>query len=143
MFSEYLSLHPMPSLLLEPVPALFPAAGDPAWGRITDEHGAEIVREAEIWRAKPYPMRLATGFLAFVRDGSRQADEAPYFTRRRKLCWAVLDACVNSQASLDDVIDGVWCLCEESTWAISAHNVNPIPGAPAAKDYPLPDLDRP
>ena len=143
MFSEYLSLHPMPSLLLDPVPALFPAAGDPAWGRITDEHRAEIAREAEIWRAKPYPMRLATGFLAFVRDGSRQADEAPYFTRRRKLCWAVLDACVNSQASLDDVIDGVWCLCEESTWAISAHNVNLIPGAPAAKDYPLPDLDRP
>ncbi len=133
----------MPSLLLEPVPALFPAAGDPAWGRITDEHRAEIAREAEIWRAKPYPMRLATGFLAFVRDGSRQADEAPYFTRRRKLCWAVLDACVNSHASLDDVIDGVWCLCEESTWAISAHNVNPIRGAPAAKDYPLPDLDRP
>ena len=26
---------------------------------------------------------------------------------------------------------------------ISAHNVNPIPGAPSPKEYPLPDVDRP
>ncbi len=34
-------------------------------------------------------------------------------------------------------------ICEESTWVISAHNVNPIPGAPAAADYPLPDIRKP
>ena len=143
MFAEYLKRHPLTELLADGGQALYPAAGDPAWGGVSQAHREEITREAAAWRKKPYPMRTASGFLAFVRDGSRAADEAPYFSRRRKLCWAALDACVNGESPIDEVIDGLWCICEETAWVISAHNVNPIPGAPAAKDYPLPDKDRP
>ena len=93
-------------------------------------------------------MRTATGFLAFVREGSRKADEDPYFFRRRKLCAAVLGYCADGAAKassqlLDDIVDGIWCICEESSWVISAHNVNAIPGAPSPADYPLPDTRRP
>ena len=44
---------------------------------------------------------------------------------------------------MDDVLNGIWLLCEESSWVISAHNVNPIPGAPKAAEYPLPDVRKP
>ena len=143
MFAEFLNRHPIVELLADPLPPLFPVAGEDAWNAVMPEHRAEITEQAKAWRGQPYPMRTASGFLAFVCDGSRQADEKPYFTRRRKLCWHVLDVCLNAEASLDEVVDGIWCVCEETSWVISAHNVNPIPGEPAARDYPLPDKNKP
>lgn len=110
---------------------------------IPESYRQEILRQAAAYGEQPYPPRLATGFLAFVRSGSRKADEDPYFFRRRKLCYATLACFFGEKQYLDDVIDGIWCICEESSWVISAHNVNAIPGAPRQEDYPLPDPERP
>ena len=109
---------------------------DPAG--VSPAQRAEILQEAERYAALPWPMRKATDFLAFVRTGSRKADEDPYFLRRQKLCWATLACAMGEESYLDQVVDGVWCICEESTWVISAHNINPIPGAPAPEERPLP-----
>ena len=143
MFCEYLEKHPLAGLLPDTIPSLWPPIGSPEWRRLAPEHIQEIDRQAALYKDKPYPLRLMSGFLAFVRSGSRQADEQPYFFRRRKLCWAALYAAIHDDAPLDDVIDGLYLICEESTWVISAHNVNPIPGAPEPRDLPLPDTDRP
>ncbi|MBR4500762.1 MAG: heparinase II/III family protein [Clostridia bacterium] len=144
MFQEFISAHPLSSLIASPAPfPLYPPAGSAPWRGLKDSVINQITTEAEKFSALPYPMRLATDFLAFTRTGSRKADEDPYFFRRRKLCWAALRCCVDENASLDDVIDGLWCISEETTWVISAHNVNPIPGAPSPAEYPLPDPDRP
>ena len=113
------------------------------WDRISEAYRAEIFRRAEEYARQPYPMRKATDFLAFVRNGSRQADEGPYFFRRKKLCWEATACRMGREEMLDDVVDGIWCICEESSWVISAHNVNPIPGAPAPAEYPLPEVSRP
>ena len=142
MFTKYLKQHSITRFNESGMAALYPSATDrAAW----DGLSADAKQQAETLIAQyasiPYPMRTATGFMALVRTGSRQADEGPYFLRRRKLCAAVLNCCLHPDAPLDDVIDGVWCICEESTWVISAHNINPIPGAPAAADYPLPRMD--
>ena len=142
MLTEYLASHP-----LLPAPPAFPRwcppAGSEAWQTIAPGLRAEILREAAAYARQPYPLRRASDFLAFVRTGSRQADEAPYFFRRRKLAWAALRRCVEESAPLDDVIDGLWCICEETGWVVSAHNVNPIPGAPPPEAYPLPDAEKP
>ncbi len=144
MFAEFFREHPLETLLLPEPPALFPPASDRAsWNGLPAEALREISALAQTYADRPYPMRKATDFLAFVRTGSRQADEAPYFLRRRKLCAAVLLCCAEETAPLDDVIDGVWCICEETSWVISAHNINPIPGAPEPREYPLPDKGRP
>ena len=144
MFAEFLKNHPMESMLAGGTRTLYPAAADrPAWDRVPEEYRSEICRMAKAYAEIPYPARTATGFLAFVRDGDRQADERTYFTRRRKLCAAVLNACVSPDAGTDDIVDGIWLICEESTWVISAHNVNPVPGAPKAAEYPLPDVRKP
>ena len=144
MFSEYLDRHPIGEMMASGAVLPYPSADDrAAWACIPADDRRQIAEMAKIYASQPYPMRRATDFLAFVRDGSRAADEGPYFLRRRKLCAAALLCCVDESAGLDDVIDGVWCICEESSWVISAHNVNPIPGAPAARDYPLPDTEKP
>ena len=144
MFAEYLNDHPMRSLLAERPQLGVPTAADrAAWDALPDKLRAEIESLCAAYRELPYPLRTAAGFLSFVRDGSRKDDEEPYFLRRRKLCAAVLACCLDAGAPLDDVINGLWCICEETSWVISAHNVNPIPGAPSPKEYPLPDPDRP
>ena len=144
MLSEYLDAHPLEPLLPDAFPAPFPTAEDrDAWERLPARYRREIEETRGRYAAQPYPVRRATDFLAFVRTGSRRADEDAYFFRRRKLCAAALACCADENESLDDVIDGIWTLCEETSWVISAHNVNPIPGAPSARDYPLPDPDRP
>ena len=145
MFTTFLQSHPMEEMLREGSRSLYPAAGDrQAWDGVPEEMRMEIRKLAAACRDIPYPMRSASGFLAFVRNGSRQADEKPYFTRRKKLCTAVLNACVfPEEAETDTIIDGIWCICEESSWVISAHNVNPVPGAPKPAEYPLPDPKKP
>ena len=143
MFAERLDRTPMESLLTGAPALTCPEAGDPAWGNIRPEHRAEIEALAEEYGKKPYPARTASGFLEFVRSGSRRADEDPYFFRRRKLCAAALACCAGETDRLDEALDGIWCVCEETSWVISAHNVNPIPGAPTPAEYPLPDPEKP
>ncbi len=144
MFTEFLKNHPMETLLQGGTRMLYPQAEDRrAWNEITEENRKEIREMAAVYGRIPYPPRSATGFLAFARTGDRQADEKPYFTRRRKLCAALLNCCAFPETGTDEVTDGIWCLCEESSWVISAHNVNPVPGAPSAADYPLPDIRKP
>lgn len=144
MFTDFLLNHPMDKLLRSGTRELYPPAEDRnAWESIPAEYLREIRELAAVYRKIPYPARSASGFLAFVRSGDRQADEQPYFTRRRKLCAAVLECCAFPETGTDEVIDGIWTLCEESSWVISAHNVNPIPGAPKASEMPLPDIRKP
>ena len=143
MLSEHLKAHPIEPLLRDEGRNLFPSAEDRgAWEAVSPEQREEI-RTLNAEYAAPYPMRTATEFLAYVRDDSRLADEDPYFFRRRKLCAAVLACCVFPEAPIDSVIDGIWCIAEGTSWVVSAHNVNPIPGAPAPAEYPLPDPDDP
>ena len=144
MLTEFLQTHPMQELLKGGTRRLYPPADDrQAWEAIPAEYRQEIRDMAEEYAKITYPPRSATGFLAFVRTGDRQADEKPYFTRRRKFCAAVLKCCVFPKAETDDLVDGIWYLCEESSWVVSAHNVNPVPGAPAPAEFPLPDIRKP
>ena len=144
MFSEYLDRFPMASLLSDACYCPFPDAEDrAAWTSLPPPSVLELRQMEQAYRAQPYPMRFASGFLAFVKTGSRKADEEPYFFRRRKLCVSVLSCCLKEDPPLDDVIDGLWCICEETSWVISAHNLNAVPGAPAPAEYPLPDPERP
>jgi len=143
MLREYMKTHPVEPLLREEGRDLFPAADDRERWEGIDPGLREEIRGLNAEYAAPYPMRTATEFLAYVRSDSRLADEDPYFFRRRKLCASVLACCAFPEAPIDPVIDGIWCIAEETSWVVSAHNINPIPGAPAPAEYPLPDPDDP
>lgn len=107
----------------------FPRASDrEGWAHIPAESRADILRWGTLARQEGYPMLEATRFMAFSRTGDRRVFEAPYFERRKRLIGAALSECLCHDGSfMDAVADGVWCICEESTWAISAHQGGPYP----------------
>ena len=142
MFGAFLDAHPLREMILKTPGCPFPAYGDrTAWDAIAPEDRADLLAYYESLKNVPYPMLTASQFMAFVNNGSRKAYEDPYFFRRRKLIASVMHMCVTgTKDALPDVIDGIWCICEESSWVISAHNVNPFPGTVKAADKPLPDV---
>ena len=94
MLTAFLQEHPMRELLKGGTRRLYPPAEDrKAWDGIPAGYRREIRKMAEDYAKTDYPLRTVSGFLAFVRIGDRQADEKPYFTRRRKLCAAVMNCC--------------------------------------------------
>ena len=145
MFGEYFDAHPLRETLEQPPLRLFPPADDrAAWEGVTPEDRTDLLALADRYRDIPYPICTATQFMAFVRSGSRSAYENPYFLRRKKLVAAVMDYCVSGRAdALDDVVDGLWCVCEETSWVISAHNGSAHAGMRPVKERPLPDAENP
>lgn len=142
MFGAFLDAHPLREMIHKTPGCPFPVFGDrTAWEAIAPEDKADLLAYYESLKDTPYPLLTASQFMAFVKTGSRKAYEDPYFLRRRKLIASVMHMCVTGEtAALGDVIDGIWCICEESSWVISAHNVNPFPGTVKAADKPLPDV---
>lgn len=144
MFGTFLDSHPFVGMIRSMPGCPFPCFGDrEAWETLPESDKADLLALYENHR-EPYPLLTATQFLGFVRSGSRAVFEQPYFYRRRKLIAAMLHCCLTGQLdALDEVIDGIWCILEESSWVISAHNVNPIPGGLKSAEKPLPDPENP
>ena len=113
----------MDLLTKRPRGTLFPPAQNrAAWDTLPADDRMDMETFIAKWRGTPYPLLLLSDYAAFVRTGSRAQCETPYFARRRKLIAAVLDVCLHGEsADLSPVEDGLWCICEETTWAISAH----------------------
>ncbi|MBR3274026.1 MAG: heparinase II/III family protein [Clostridia bacterium] len=151
MFEHIIQNHSLRDMIVMPVPTLFPPATDrAAWEGLPLKKRSALRRLAADWKGKAYPSLLASRFMAFGRAGDRVAYETPYFNRRRKLCAAVLGACEgggtcesSDMTVLDDVIDGIWLICEETSWVISAHNGSDHAGVPPASERLLPDVTNP
>lgn len=115
-----------------------------AWDGISPSLRAEIIAAAQAARGIPYPLLTAGQFMAFVHTGDRRAYEVPYFARRHHLIQIALGACVTQEkAYVADVADGLWLLAEETSWVVSAHNIDSHPGGPAPQERPLPDKENP
>ena len=103
-------------------------------------HPLPKISEREAWARIPEPVRLAhiklaekhlkTGwdtprasvFLDFVRNGDRSRYEAISFGRRVKLAELVIGECIEGKGRfLDEIVDGIWTICEETYWGIPAH----------------------
>lgn len=69
------------------------------------------------WKGLP-----ATYLLEYQRSGDRACCEDLSFEKRMALGSLVMAECVENKGRfMDDIINGIWSICEESTWAISAH----------------------
>ena len=146
MFTEYQEQTCLRELFVPrdkrlPIPT---ASNRAEWEAIPAAMREEILAAAREQREMPYPPLTAMQFLAFVRTGDRVAYETPFFTRRRMLLNAMLAECIElSGAYIDQVTDGLWCICEESFWGLSAHNGSSHKGMPPAAERPLPDIENP
>jgi hypothetical protein len=85
------------------------------------------VQKAQISRGEErldfeWPPVPATRFLDFARDGNRSRYEALSFGRRNALADLVIAECIENRGRfLDDIVNGIWCICEESFWGVPAH----------------------
>jgi hypothetical protein len=108
-----------------------PVADRRYWGRVPQETREHLLAQAAPFSQKPWPLLTATAYARYHADGDRQAYERPYIGRRDKLIAAVITAVLTGDTSSADITDGVWLLCEESSWCLPAHQ----PGA----GFPDPD----
>ncbi|MEE2524203.1 heparinase [Pseudarthrobacter sp. J75] len=93
---------------------------------------AHLAREADSSRSNPWPQPLVSHYARYFRDGNRTAYEDLVAARQQRLTRSVvlaaLPASTSAQVStattaewLDDVIDGAYLLCEQSSWSWAAH----------------------
>lgn len=101
----------------------YPTAADRnAWQSLPGEAARRILDSAnarlgQLWASLP-----ASVFLDFARNGNRSRFEQLHFDRRNRLRAQVLAECVEAKGRfLDDILDGLWLLCEETFWGVSAH----------------------
>ena len=110
----------------QPGPPFPPAADRKAWETVKaglgeDECRRIIQRGEEAARAGITALP-ATLFLEFQRLGERNAYDACFGLRRGRLNWMTLAECLEYEGRfLDPLLDHAWAICEESTWAIAAH----------------------
>ncbi|HID12096.1 MAG TPA: hypothetical protein EYP17_12505, partial [Candidatus Latescibacteria bacterium] len=83
-----------------------------------------IVARAEEAAGEPIPPLTATLFLEFKRTGERRGYERPWRRRREDLAALALAECLEFRGRfLGPILDLAWAICEESSWALPAHQV--------------------
>ncbi len=102
----------------------FPRAGHTEYYRtISPALKERILKEGESYLGYQYPYIFATDFMNFTRTGNRVAYEDLYFARRHALCALVTAECVEYKGRfMDDIVNGIFILCEESGWQLPPHN---------------------
>lgn len=84
---------------------------------------APTLATADAERGTPWPQPLASQYARFFRDGVRTAYEEQVAARQARLTRATLAALVDpDDARVDEVVDGVLLLCEQSSWCWAAHD---------------------
>lgn len=111
-----------------------------AWEALDPSLAQKLVKEGERFLGYDCPTLRATDFMEFSRTGNRVNYEAKLFARRTTLNTLVLAECVENQGRfLDDIVNLLFAICEESAWQLPAHNAY-------ERDVPqflLPDVTRP
>ena len=112
----------------------YPPAGDrPGWEALSPETRQSLVRRGERHLGRAWEELPATLFLEFRRNGNRSRYEQRHHTRRTALADLILAECAEGQGRfLDDAINGIWALCEESFWGVPAHNARHSPHFPGS-----------
>lgn len=111
-----------------------PGAGDLRWHLADAAVLGPLHEQACDERGNPWPQPLVSHYARYFRDGNRTAYEALVAARQQRLTRAVVMALVSDDggpasgagagrdAWLDEVIDGAYLLCEQSSWSWAAHD---------------------
>lgn len=141
MLSRYNAID-IEHLLRETSPASpFPPADNrTAWEEIRrslgEEQVKEVIGQAEASVKSSIPALSATLFLEFARHGQREGYESHRSRRREMLQALTLAECLEGRGRfLDPLLDVAWAICEESSWALPAHQ-----GSLTDMEHPVIDL---
>lgn len=127
MLWQYNPIDVEAALKVAPADPPFPSIDDrAAWEAVRARHEpadiASLIARAERFAKTPVPALPATLFLEFQRRGERDGYQRPCSERRSALGTLVLAECLENQGRfLDPILDYAWATCEESSWAMPAH----------------------
>ena len=109
------------------------------WNALPQEAKWFFGHSAHVMKNCSWPELQAVRYMDFVRDGNREKFETNYFQRRDMLYTLMMGECIEGKGDyLDDIANGVWAICEETSWVVPAHNSQATGQLTA-----LPDIDRP
>jgi len=115
----FLRQHLLPADVWAPFPR---AADRVAWAGLPAAHQHSLLTAGEAALGQTWPALPATLWLDFVRTGIRRHFEEAHFGRRRQFLALVLAECVEHRGRfLDAIADGLWLICEETSWCLPAH----------------------
>lgn len=110
------------------------------WEALPEDLKERIIQNGEVYLDFDYPSLTAADFMEFTRTGNRNRYEDKQFLRRIALDSLVLAECVEHKGRfLDDIINGLYLICEENAWQLPAHN-SYIRDTP---QFILPDVTKP
>ncbi|WP_402840492.1 hypothetical protein [Microbacterium sp. GXS0129] len=113
------------NLLLPAASALpvAPATDRDVWDGIDETTRAALLDSATADLGTPWPVPLARDAARYHRDGNREEYERAVFRRQERVSRAVVAAALTgADVWLDEAADGLWLLCEQSTWCWPAHD---------------------
>ncbi|MCR1161579.1 heparinase II/III-family protein [Paenarthrobacter sp. UW852] len=97
-------------------------ASDAGWQRAAAQPLTELRAQAAAEKGSAWPQPLVSHYARYFRDGNRTAYEGLVASRQQRLTRAVVMAAVGEPNWLDEVIDGAYLLCEQSSWSWAAHD---------------------
>ena len=93
-----------------------------AWDGIPAALRQSLIEAGEDRLDFAWPHLPAARFLDFARTGDRSRYQDLSFARRDALADLVLAECAEGKGRfLDDCVNGIWALCEETYWGVPAH----------------------
>lgn len=102
----------------------YPPAGDRSFWDSADKAIKSIVlSEAKDYVNFQYPLLSASQYRQYYLTGDRAGYEKLYEARRKAVAALTLAECLENKGEhIQTIIDGIWCICEESSWVLPAHN---------------------
>ncbi|MGJ3191988.1 heparinase [Paenarthrobacter sp. FR1] len=100
-------------------------ASDAGWRRTAARPLCALRTQAEEEKGHPWPQPLVSHYARYFRDGNRTEYEGLVAGRQQRLTRAVVMAALaerDQEDWLDEVVDGAYLLCEQSSWSWAAHD---------------------
>jgi hypothetical protein len=100
----------------------YPKIGDEAWQKLRPETRAAFLARAEKLRGFKFELLPATLILAYPRVGNRSNYERIRSANLQALLALTFAECVENKGRfIDDIVNGLWAICEQSFWGVPAH----------------------
>lgn len=94
------------------------------WDGLPEETKKTFIAEAEKYLNYQYPALLAMNYLKLYTEDSRKPYMDPYYSRREVLTKLVIAECIENKGRfMSDIVNGIYLICEETTWLDPAHNL--------------------
>ena len=92
------------------------------WDALPEEAKSTILKVGEEALAYDWPALTAELYIQFTRNGNRTNYQDTYFERRHKLEDLLFAELVEGKGRfMDQIINGIWAITEETSWCIPAH----------------------